>query len=138
MRRCSLEVRQICQRKEKITWLTQTQTKQNPICSIICYCKQKATKGMGVRHAVSERAVPVLAAAADTWRCGQCSLLKVLSCSHLPWSFLKQNESASFQGLFYMDSYGNNAAASCFLSQKELFGKKSLGNLASPHNSHSY
>jgi hypothetical protein len=39
--------------------------------------------------------------------------------------------------LFYMDSYGNNAAASSFLSQKELFGKKPLGNLAVPHNSHS-
>lgn len=38
-----------------------------------------------------------------------------------------------------MDRYGNNAAASSFLSQKESFGKKkNLGNLVYPHNSHSY
>lgn len=55
--------------------------------------------------------------------------LEVQSCPHLPWSFLKKDESASFQGLFYMDSYGNNAAASSFLSQKELFGKKVLAIL---------
>ena len=29
-----------------------------------------------------------------------------------------------------MDSYGNNAAASSFLSQKELFGKKVLAILS--------
>lgn len=37
-----------------------------------------------------------------------------------------------------MDSYGNNAAASSFLSQKELFGKKPPGTIVFLHDSHSY
>lgn len=93
---------------------------------------------MDVKHAVSGGAVPEQAAAGTHGAVWPVSLLKAQSCSHLPWSFLKQDESVSFQGLFYMDSYGNNAAASSFLSQKELFGKKSLGNLVSLHDSHSY
>lgn len=82
---------------------------------------------MGVKRA--EGAVPQAAAAADTGWCGSRPSWESGPCSHLPWSFLKQDESASFQGLFYMDSYGNNAAASSSLSQKELFGKKVLAIL---------